>query len=345
MTRTPRVPGRRTLVAVALACTVTATVQQQPARAEPTTLAEVQAELDRLYHDAEVATDKYNAANEKVTAQQKSVNRLTTQIDAAEKKLTQLTSLAGSAARAQYRGGGLPAEAQFLLSPDPALALDTAAMTRQAQLTTQNVLTALTETREELTTRKADASDQLRRLTESRKAKAAERKTIEKRIDDARQLEALLSAQQRRDLEALDRKTAGDSQDKWESTGILKKVGTEASAAGRKAIAFATSQIGKPYVWGAQGPNSFDCSGLTSQAWLAAGIPIPRTSQEQWRQLKHVPVESMRPGDLIIYFSGATHVALYIGDGQIIHAPRPGRWVTVAPAGSMAILGVVRPDA
>ncbi|MFE9607897.1 NlpC/P60 family protein [Streptomyces sp. NPDC006012] len=345
MRRTPRVPGRRTVVAVALACALTATVQQQPARAEPTTLTEVRAELDRLYHDAEVATDKYNAADEKVTAQQKRVRTLTTQIGTAEKKLTRLTSLAGAAARAQYRGGGLPAEAQFVLAPNPALALDTASIARQAQQTTENVLTALTRTREELTDSKADASDELRRLTASRKARAAERKTIEKHIADARKLEALLSAQQRRDLEALEKRTAGESQDKWEQTGILKKVGDKAGAAGRKAIAFATRQLGKPYVWGAQGPSSFDCSGLTSQAWLAAGIPIPRTSQEQWRQLKHVPVEKMRPGDLIIYFSGATHVAIYIGEGQIIHAPRPGRWVTVAPAASMAILGVVRPDA
>jgi cell wall-associated NlpC family hydrolase len=352
MRRTPRAPGpvrhtpgRRTVVAFTLACALTATLQQQPARAEPTTLTGVQARLDRLYHDAEVATDEYNALDEKVTAQQKRVHTLTGQVAAAEGRLAGLTSLAGAAARAQYRGGALPAEAQFVLAPDPEHALDTASLARQAQQNTQDVLTALTETRRKLAADKTDASDELRRLKTNRSTRAAERRTIEKHIDEARQVEARLSAEQRRELDALERRTAGDSQHKWENTGILKKAGNKADAAGRKAIAYATRQLGKPYVWGAEGPGSFDCSGLTSQAWLAAGIPIPRTSQEQWRRLQHVSVENMRPGDLVVYFSGATHIALYIGDGEIIHAPRPGRWVTVAPAGSMAILGVVRPDA
>ncbi|MER6531812.1 C40 family peptidase [Streptomyces sp. NPDC001508] len=331
---------------MALACVLTATVQA-PARADPTatTLAGVRARLERLYHDAEVATDKYNAADEKVTAQHRRVRALTTGIARAEGRLSRLTALAGAAARAQYRGGGLPAEMQFVLADDPARALDDAAVARQAQRSTRSVLTALTETREELRAHRADASAELRRLRAGRRAMAADRATIERHISEAKQVEARLAADQRARLAALDRQTADDAQATWESTGILERAGTEASAAGRKAIAYATRQLGKPYVWGAQGPGSFDCSGLTSQAWLAAGVAVPRTSQEQWRRLTRVPVTAMRPGDLIVYFSGASHVALYIGDGEIIHAPRPGRRVTVAPAGSMAILGAVRPDA
>ena len=74
-------------------------------------------------------------------------------------------------------------------------------------------------------------------------------------------------------------------------------------------MAFATAQIGKPYVWGAEGPGSYDCSGpdLTGLGGGRAR-PIPRTSQEQWRQLPHVAVKDMRPGDLIIYFDDASHV-------------------------------------
>lgn len=75
----------------------------------------------------------------------------------------------------------------------------------------------------------------------------------------------------------------------------------------------------------------------------AAGRSIPRTSQEQWRLLPHVAVKDMRPGDLIVYFKDASHIGMYVGDGTIVHAPRPGRNVTLAGAGSMAILGVVRP--
>jgi cell wall-associated NlpC family hydrolase len=345
MRRTPRAHRHRTAAAVILACALTATAQQ-PAQADPTTLTAVRAELKRLYHDAESATDHYNAAGEKVTAQQKRVRTLNAQIGVAEVRLAHLNSLAGVVARAQYRGGaGLPAEVQFLLAADPAHALDDASVSRQAQQATQSVLTALAKTRESLRARTDDAAAELRRLQANRRAMAADRKTIEHRIATAQRTEARLAESQRQALASLDAQSENDAQAKWVGTGILKKVGTDATAAGKKAIAYATRQIGKPYVWGAEGPGSFDCSGLTSQAWLAAGVPIPRTSEEQWRLLKHVPIEKMRPGDLIIYFADASHVALYIGDGKIIQAPRPGRWVYVSPAGSMEILGVVRPGA
>ena len=121
--------------------------------------------------------------------------------------------------------------------------------------------------------------------------------------------------------------------------------GATSSARGRKAVAFAMAQIGKDYEWGAEGPDTFDCSGLTLRAWEAAGRTIPRTSQEQWKRLPRVAVTGMRPGDLIVYQSDASHVGLYVGDGVMVHAPRTGRPITLAGAGSLPILGVVRPDA
>ncbi|GDY75838.1 hypothetical protein SAV31267_053230 [Streptomyces avermitilis] len=96
---------------------------------------------------------------------------------------------------------------------------------------------------------------------------------------------------------------------------------------------------------GGRGPEDVRLLGLTSQAWAAAGNGIPRTSQEQWKQLRHIDVKDMRPGDLVIYFDDASHVGMYVGDGAIVHAPRPGRTVTITGAGTMPILGVVRPDA
>ncbi|MFJ6570691.1 NlpC/P60 family protein [Streptomyces sp. NPDC091292] len=337
-----RTQGQRAATVVALACALTATTQQG-AHADPETLTEVRARLQRLYHDAGVATDKYNGAGEKVTAQKKRVAKLDARVDATEKELTRLTSLAGAAARAQYRGGSLPAELQFALADDPGHALDNAGRTLQAQEATRDVITGLAAAHEDLRTQTTDAAGELKRLEASRRERAAERKKILRNIDAAEQLESRLAEPERLRLVALDDQEAREAQAKWVDTGILKKVGTKTTRAGLKAIAYATRQIGKPYIWGAAGPSSFDCSGLTSQAWLAAGVPIPRTSQEQWRRLPRVPVEEMRPGDLVIYFADASHVALYVGEGQIIHSPRPGRTVTVAPAGSMAILGVVRP--
>ncbi|MEV6545499.1 NlpC/P60 family protein [Streptomyces sp. NPDC051665] len=344
MRRPLRTHGHRAAAAVVLACALTA-ASQQGAQADPRTLTEVQARLASLYHRAEVATDKYDAADGRVTAQTKRVGSLTSQVRTAEARLTRLNSLAGAAARAQYRGGGVPAELQFALASDPGRALDNAGLALQAQQNTQNLLTDLKTTKASLRTRTDEAAAELKRLRASRRAMAAQRTTIEQHIDEAKALESSLAAKERQRLADLEKKDADQAQAKWESTGILKKVGTDATTAGQKAIAFAVQQIGKPYVWGAEGPDSYDCSGLTSQAWLAAGVTIPRTSEQQWARLKHVPIEDMRPGDLIIYFSDASHVAIYVGGGNIISAPRPGRYVYESPAASMLILGVVRPDA
>jgi cell wall-associated NlpC family hydrolase len=112
-----------------------------------------------------------------------------------------------------------------------------------------------------------------------------------------------------------------------------------------RAVLFALAHIGTPYVWGGTSPSGYDCSGLTSQAWKAAGVSIPRTSQAQWAGLPHVPRGSrLRPGDLVIYFPGATHVGMYIGDGLVVHAPRPGTVVRVTGLDRMPSPGVVRPD-
>ncbi|MGR3934758.1 C40 family peptidase [Streptomyces sp. BRA346] len=117
------------------------------------------------------------------------------------------------------------------------------------------------------------------------------------------------------------------------------------ASAGQRALRWALNQIGKPYVWGAEGPNAFDCSGLTSQAWAHAGRVIPRTSQEQWRRLPRIPLSQIRPGDLVIYNKGASHVAIYAGAGQVVQAPRPGTTVRLSPLASNPVQGVVRPGA
>ncbi|MEE4422436.1 C40 family peptidase [Streptomyces bugieae] len=105
------------------------------------------------------------------------------------------------------------------------------------------------------------------------------------------------------------------------------------SAAG--AVAYARAQLGKPYVWGGAGPRGFDCSGLVMRAWQAAGVTLPRTT---WGQI-HAGTATTRsrlvPGDLVLSYGGG-HVGLYIGDGQVIHAPRPGTVVTVAPLPDLA---------
>jgi peptidoglycan DL-endopeptidase CwlO len=305
----------------------------------------VRKKLDELYHEAAVATDAYNAAEERADQQSAQIVELAKKIVKGQKKLDELKDRAGAAARAQYRTGGLPPQAQLMLSDDPREFLDGAGRVLQGEHATKGLLGELTRTQQDLKQYAADASAQWQKLESGRKAKAAAKKKIEQRIKAAEQLESRLEKEEKERLAKLEQEAANKAQTAWLGSGVLKDIGGKASGQGKKAVEFATKQLGKPYVWGAEGPDSYDCSGLTSQGWASAGHPIPRTSQEQWKQLKHVDVKDMRPGDLIIYFDDASHVAMYIGDGAVIHAPRPGRTVTIAGAGSMPILGVVRPDA
>ncbi|MFV0134121.1 NlpC/P60 family protein [Streptomyces sp. HMX87] len=113
-----------------------------------------------------------------------------------------------------------------------------------------------------------------------------------------------------------------------------------------KAVAFARAQIGKPYVWGATGPGSYDCSGLTQAAWKAAGVTLPRTTYDQVDTGTTVPLSQALPGDLVFFYDDLSHVGLYIGDGMMIHAPRPGAYVreeSVHYDGESSIHSVVRP--
>ncbi|MFD6194170.1 NlpC/P60 family protein [Streptomyces sp. NPDC060275] len=304
----------------------------------------VRKKLDQLYRAAASATEEYNAAEEKAEKQNAEIVELAKKIVKGQEKLDGLKDRAGAAARSQYRNGGLPDGAKLILSDDPEDFLDGTGRVIQGQRATKGLLGELTRAQRDLKAYAADASARFKELEANRKAKATAQKKIEKQIAAAEKLESELEKEEKERLARLEREAQARAQTAWLDSGILKDLDTGATERGRKAVEYATAQIGKPYQWGAEGPKSYDCSGLTSQAWVSAGQAIPRTSQQQWKQLRHVDVEDMRPGDLIIYFDDASHVGMYVGDGSMVHAPRPGRSITVAGAGSMPILGVVRPD-
>jgi cell wall-associated NlpC family hydrolase len=307
-------------------------------------LEQVRKEIEELYRQAGTATDAYNLAESETKAQSAKIVEIAKQVVAGQERITALKSRAGAAARAQYRSGGLPPGAKLALSNSPSQFLDGADRLRQGEKATADLLTELNRTQTDLQQYAKDASAHWQGLEANRVKQEAAKKQIEEKIKTAEQLESKLEAEEKARLIQLEQEAQYRAQTAWLSTGVLKGINGAASDSGKRAVQFATAQIGKPYVWGAEGPGSYDCSGLTSQAWRAAGRGIPRTSQEQLR-LPKVAVKDMRPGDLIIYFDDASHVGMYIGDGAIVHAPRPGRNVTIAGAGSMPIKAVVRPDA
>ncbi|MGW9300209.1 C40 family peptidase [Streptomyces cyaneofuscatus] len=301
-------------------------------------------DLQTRYQAAEEASETYNATAEKLkqrTAQAKKVNG---ELAKARAALELSRGDAGRLAREQYQGRTeFSAYLQLLLARDPLRALDQSHVVERVaagRAATVERLTADARRADALAAASRKAVDEQKKLAARQKK---QRDTVRGKLKEVETLLATLSAEQLAQLAGLEQRGVAAAQRELVASGALSST-RPPTRQGGDAITYAIEQIGKPYVWGAEGPGSFDCSGLTSQAWAAAGRPIPRTSQEQWKQLPKVPVSSLRPGDLVIYFPKATHVALYIGDGLVVQAPRPGTKVKVSPVASNPLLGAVRPD-
>ncbi|MHC0433487.1 C40 family peptidase [Streptomyces sp. O3] len=309
-------------------------------------VAELLTDLQELYRRAEDATETYNATAEKLKAQKAETRRLSRALARTRVALGASRSAAGRLARQQYQNtGDLSPYVRLLLARDPRHALDQGRLIRRAaaeRARTVGRLTAGERRAEELAAKSREALDKQLTLAEKRKE---QKDTVTERLAEVQRLLAGLSAEQLARLRALEEARTAEAQEKLIASGALGGPATRPpSRAGAAALRYAVEQIGKPYEWGAEGPTAYDCSGLTSQAWGRAGRPVPRTSQEQWAELPRVPLDTVRPGDLVVYFPEATHVALYLGDGMVVHAPRPGAKVKVSPIAANPLLGVVRPD-
>ncbi|MDT3400584.1 C40 family peptidase [Streptomyces sp. B1866] len=318
--------------------------------AEP--VADLLVRLRTLYRQAEEATEAYNATGERLRAQRARVAKLDRALRRARARLAGSRARAGALARRQYQGHSELSRYSALLTllrPGPPPPLDERRELRRAarrQAAAVDRLTRAEDRAHRLAARARKALRERERLTARR---ATQRRTVQRRLRAIERTLASLSDSRLAKLRRLERQgAAGAHRERLASDRALRSAVAEDRAptsAGGRALRYAVEQIGKPYGWGQEGPDAFDCSGLTSQAWAHAGRPIPRTSQEQWRKLPKVPMDELRPGDLVVYFPGATHVALYAGGGQVVQAPRPGARVTMSPMAVNPVLGAVRPDA
>ncbi|GAB2857801.1 NlpC/P60 family protein [Streptomyces deserti] len=310
-------------------------------------VAELLTDLQRLYRKAEKATETYRTTEEKLRKRRAEVARLERALARARLSLHDSRGAAGRLARQQYQAGtDISPYVRLLLARDPQRALDQGHVIGQVarqRAKTVGRLEATERRTDELARRARKALDGQLALVERRKK---ERDTVRRRLDDVEELLASLGPTQLAALAEFEKNGIAKAQRAFMASGALSGEGTQRkpSRQGDLAVRYAVAQLGKPYEWGAQGPDSYDCSGLTSEAWGHAGTPIPRTSQEQWKELERIPLSELRPGDLVVYFPEATHVALYLGDGMVVQAPRPGAKVKVSPIAANPVLGAVRPD-
>ncbi|MDN3294537.1 NlpC/P60 family protein [Streptomyces ficellus] len=310
----------------------------------PASVSQMLGRLRTLYQQAEEATETYNATEEELKALTAETRKLTGDLVKTRDALARGRADAGRLARAQYQGRTeFSAALQLLLARDPDHALAQNHVMRRAareQAATVARLEKGEKRADQLATASRKALDREQTLAERQKEA---RDAVTAKLREVEETLASLSTEEVEELADLEETQTADAQRELLATGELAGARTP-SEPGGQALQYAAEQIGKPYVWGAEGPESFDCSGLTSRAWEKAGRSIPRTSQEQWRTLPKVPLRALRPGDLVVYFPKATHVAIYLGNGLVIQAPRPGARVKVSPIAANPLLGAVRPD-
>lgn len=303
---------------------------------------DVKTRVDRLYEQAESATEKYNGAREREKSLRERLDDLRDKVAREQGELNRLRGGLGSLATAQYRGGAIDPALRLMLSSDPDDYLERASALDRVSSRGTGELRLLERTRRALAQQRAEAAGKLEDLGRTRADLARHKRAVQGRLAKARRLLNRLDGAQRAALGYPDGR--GADRASRSDRAVLPLPGGLAPASPRAALAVAAARraLGAPYVWASAGPVAFDCSGLTYWAYRQAGVTLPRTSQGQLHAGRQVPLAEARPGDLVVYRSDASHVAMYMGNGQVIHAPHPGAYVRYDPVGMMPVAGVTR---
>ncbi|MDX3571201.1 NlpC/P60 family protein [Streptomyces sp. ID05-47C] len=379
--RTPAL-ATAALTSVAL---LSQTATAAPSTDDKPSVEEVEKKVDDLYRQAETATEKYNAAKEKTTKQRKQVDTLLDDVAQRAQKLNDAREELGSYAAAQYRtGASAPDTATFLLADTPQDYFDQTQLMGRVTERQKGAVDDYFADQAETMKKRQEAAESLQTLTDSQNDLRTAKATVQKKLSSARTLLSQLTAEEKARLAAIEERKrqeaarkaaelaeqqqkaaaeAAAQQESSDASGSTGSTGTDTSSSSpspspspstdssyatkaEKALAFARAQIGKPYVWGATGPDSYDCSGLTQAAWKAAGVTLPRVTYDQVNAGTTVSLSSAQPGDLVFFYADVTHVGIYIGNGMMIHAPKPGTYVreeSIYYDGESSIHSVVRP--
>jgi peptidoglycan DL-endopeptidase CwlO len=274
----------------------------------------LQAKIDKIGQQSVQVSARLSAARGRLAAVRSQAGRDEAQFSAAQKKLALVVVAA-------YEGSAQTSAAGLLTSGDPATVLSRASLLEQLAKSQQAQAAQLLA--------RAQQVSQVRQELQRTEYGIA---TLQTQLAGQKAKLATLLAGKQATLDSL---TAAQQQQVAANavgaggTTTAVYTGPTNTQAG-KAVAFAYAQLGKPYVWGATGPDSYDCSGLVQAAWASAGVSIPRVTYDQWAALPHISASSIQPGDLLFY-EGEGHVAMYVGDGYMIDAPQTGLDVEKIP--------------
>lgn len=327
-----RRPGalRRTLLA--LAGVVAVLFSTVPAQAAPAaSAAEMAALVAARGHQLEVVTEQFNDARVALTAQQATAQAAAVQLEQATAQLAAAQQQVRAIARTAYTGQGLGAF-RALLTADSADDFVDRMSTLQLVAGHQNGILERAAGANLAAAQAAATAQQAAAAAQAQfDAVAAQQTALQAQIAEYQATFDRLSAQEQQAAIAGHHGEERASRAERGEAAVTSGPVVASSDAAQIAIDTAMAQRGKPYVWAAGGPNSYDCSGLTAYAFRAAGIGLPHSSRLQSQMGQPVSRDQLQPGDLVFFYSPVSHVGIYIGNGQMVHAPTFGDVVKVAP--------------
>ena len=303
--------------------------------------------VDRLYEQAEKASERYNAAKEQLKASEVRLKALNADLSRQRQVVDDMRGDVATMVVEQYQGEGLSTASQVVFSSDAESFLDNLNAISSYNSQRGQVVREYGVQLKQLKLRKSAADDQVAALTKTRAVLKDEKAKIDDRAAEAKALLGKLKEKQRLELLRQQRPQPPPPPrppppSRRSRRPCHRRPAVSSGRAGA-AVRYAMAQVGDAYVWGATGPSAYDCSGLTMMAWAQAGVGLPHSSSGQQGSGRRVAESDLQPGDLVFYYSPVHHVGMYIGNGQIVHAANPSSGVTVAGLHSMPYMGATRP--
>jgi peptidoglycan DL-endopeptidase CwlO len=325
--RKPHAPClRRSVLAGLVVGLVVALAGVGPAQADPS-VSEIEAQIDEAWNQLEPVIEEHNATREDLAAKKKKADELAKKIQPLQLEVNLAKAKVGDVAARAYMGNNVSAFNAIVTTGKPSTLVQQLELLDQFARRQQNDVQAVVELKEKYEAEKAPLDALIAELTKTEAELEARRKQIDAEIDRLQKLRV---------------KVYGDTI----GLGSLRPVPCPTTYPGGDhgvVVNFACSQIGKPYVWGAAGPNSYDCSGLMLRAWAQVGVSLPHNAARQRAVTKQISRAELRPGDLVFYYSDLHHVGMYVGDGWVVHAPQTGDVVRMKRMDSSPIHSFGRP--
>jgi cell wall-associated NlpC family hydrolase len=322
-------------------------------------IAAAQKQLDALDAQAEAATERYNEARIKLAASQRTATAAQHRLEAAQSRLAGLRKAISAFAIAAYTGDPLDSTLS-INATNPQEYLDKLATLQAVTNSQDQALAAVTAAQHDEAIAQAAASTALSAQQASTTQMQADRDKVVQAAGKEQQILQGLQAKEAALIRAAKARAARIAAQRAaaalaaraaaarSAAAALSSQGSSApvvtgSGGARVAVQWAYRELGKPYVWGAAGPDSFDCSGLTQYVWAKAGVYLDHYTGSQWNEGRHVSQSELQPGDLVFFGSDLHHVGIYVGNGNMIEAPHSGAYVRVAPYDRPDYAGAVRP--